>query len=301
MAGPPAPGGLQVNLMPTPPDQPAGVELPPKPLATFRWVATALTVSLVLWSVLKIDAKWSRLVDAPGDMWTLSKLMFSRMEVGKIGELAGKMWESIAIAWLGTVIAALFAVPLSFLAAENLVGRPVAWVIRQVFNLLRAIPEIILALAFIPVFGLKPMAGVLAIGVGSIGTLGKLFYEIIEGINKGPLEAADAVGASRLQRLRWGVLPQVTPEITSFLLYRFEVNIRASAVLGLVGAGGIGSALAQALSFKDFGTAGLGLIIVVLGTIAVDTISGAVRRRIVGGKQSSITPEQIALANSSVR
>lgn len=291
MAGPRPSGGLQVGLMPTPPATPSGVQLPKKPLATFRWIATALAVALVLWSVLKIDAKWSRLVDAPGDMWTLTKVMFSRMEAGKVGELVAKMWESIAIAWLGTVIAAIFAVPLSFLAAENLVGRPVAWITRQVFNLLRAIPEIILALAFIPIFGLRPMAGVLAIGVGSIGTLGKLFYEIIEGIQKGPLEAADAVGASRLQRLRWGVLPQVTPEIASFLLYRFEVNIRASAVLGLVGAGGIGSALAQALSFKDYGTAGLGLIIVVLGTIAVDTISGAVRRRIVAGAPSIIKPD----------
>jgi len=299
MAGPQSPGGLQVGLMPTPPDPPAGVELPSKPVATFRWVATVLAVSLVLWSVLTIDAKWSRLVDAPADMWTLGRVMFSNMEAGKFWELIGKMWESIAIAWLGTVIAALFAVPLSFLAAENLVGRPVAWVTRQVFNLLRAIPEIILALAFIPIFGLKPMAGVLAIAVGSIGTLGKLFYEIIEGIQKGPLEAADAVGASRLQRLRWGVLPQVTPEITSFLLYRFEVNIRASAVLGLVGAGGIGSALAQALSFKDFGTAGLGLIIVVLGTICVDTISGGVRRRIVGGAKTTLTAEAEVVAVST--
>ena len=282
---------LRMNLLPTPSH---GVELPKKPLATFRWVSTALAVALVWWSATGLDAKWSRLLEAPADMWTLGHVMFNSMEVSKIPELLSAMWESIAIAWLGTIIAAIFAVPLSFLAAENLVGKPVAWMTRQVFNLLRAIPEIILALAFIPIFGLRPMAGVLAIGVGSIGTLGKLFYEIIEGINKGPLEAADAVGASRLQRLRWGVLPQVTPEITSFLLYRFEVNIRASAVLGLVGAGGIGSDLAEALKFKDFGTAGLGLIIVVLGTICVDTISGAVRRRIVSGKKTMLDVDQEA-------
>lgn len=286
---------LKVSLMPTPPD---GVELPKKPLATFRWVSTALAVALVLWSALKIDARWSRLVEAPGDMWTLGRVMFSNMEASKITELLGAMWESIAIAWLGTIIAAIFAVPLSFLAAENLVGRPMAWVTRQVFNVLRAIPEIILAVAFIPIFGLRPMAGVLAIGVGSIGTLGKLFYEIIEGINKGPVEAVDAAGATRLQRLRWGVLPQVTPEITSFLLYRFEVNIRASAVLGVVGAGGIGSDLAEALKFKDFGTAGLGLIIVVLGTICVDTVSGAVRRRIVSGKKTSLDVQHEAALTS---
>jgi phosphonate transport system permease protein len=285
---------LRVSLMPTPPE---GVELPDKPRATFRWVSTAIVIALVWWSATGIDAKWSRLLEAPGDMWTLCRVMFSNMEASDIPELVAAMWESIAIAWLGTIIAALFAVPMSFLAAENLVGKPVAWITRQIFNLLRAIPEIILALAFIPIFGLKPMAGVLAIGVGSIGTLGKLFYEIIEGINKGPLEAADAVGASPLQRLRWGVLPQVTPEITSFLLYRFEVNIRASAVLGLVGAGGIGSDLAEALKFKDFGTAGLGLIIVVLGTICVDTVSGAVRRRLVSGKKAMLDVEHEALLN----
>ena len=257
--------------------------LPTKPRSVYRIVATVVVVAIVAWSVLRLDAKWGRLLDAPGDLFTLGRLMFTRMEAADIVPLIGKMWESISIAWMGTIVASIFAVPLSFLAAENLVGRPVAWVIRQVLNVLRAIPEIILALAFIPVFGLTPMAGVLAIGVGSIGTLGKLFYEIIEGIDRGPIEAADAVGASRLQRLRWGVLPQVTPELTSFILYRFEVNIRASAVLGLIGAGGIGSDLAQSLQFKNYGGAGLALIIVIVGTIAVDTVSGFVRRRIVSG------------------
>ena len=261
----------------------SGVELPPKPTPVFRRVALLVAVALVAWSFWNLDARWGRLLDAPGDLWTIAKLMFGRMEASKFTDLLGAMWESIAIAWLGTIIAAIFAVPLSFLAAENLVGKAPAVFVQQVFNLLRAIPEIILAVAFIPIFGLRPMAGVLAIGVGSIGTLGKLFFEIIEGVDKGPIEAADAVGASRLQRLRWGVMPQVLPEMTSFLLYRFEVNIRASAVLGVIGAGGIGSDISQALLFKDWGTAGLGLIIVVVGTIAVDTISGAVRRRIVAG------------------
>lgn len=268
-------------------------ELPRRPTPVFRRVATVLAFLLVTWSVLGLDARWSRLLDAPADLWTIATLMFGRMEASSFGGLVGAMWESIAIAWLGTIIAAVFAVPLSFLAAENLVGRWVAGVTRQVFNLLRAIPEIILALAFIPLFGLRPMAGVLAIGLGSIGTLGKLFFEVIEGIDRGPLEAADAVGANRLQRLRWGVMPQVMPEITSFLLYRFEVNIRASAVLGVIGVGGIGSDISQALLFKDWGTAGLGLIIVVVGTIAVDTVSGAVRRRIVAGRPAAIAdPEQ---------
>jgi phosphonate transport system permease protein len=258
--------------------------LPAKPVDRFKWVFTALVAVIVLWAVTGLDVKWSRLLDAPADMWTLARLMFTQMQWSEVPDLVSAMWQSIAIAWLGTLIAAAFAIPMSFLAAENLVGRPVAWITRQVFNLLRAVPEIILALAFIPLLGLTPMAGVMAIAIGSIGTLGKLFYEILEGVRPGPLEAADSVGATRTQRLRWGVLPQVTPELASFVLYRFEVNIRASAVMGLVGAGGIGADLAQALRFKEYGTAGLGLIIVVVGTIAVDFVSGIVRRRIVGGR-----------------
>ena len=239
---------------------------------------------VVAWSFWQIDAKWERLPQAPADIYTLFRLMFTRMELDDLGGLLAAMAESIAMAWVGTMIATVFALPLAFVAAENLVGRPLAWLVRQVLNLLRAIPDIILALAFIPLFGLSPMAGVMALGIGSIGTLGKLCYEIIEGIQRGPLEAADAAGANSLQRLRWGVIPQVLPELSSFVLYRFEVNIRASAVLGVVGAGGIGTDLSQALQFKEYGIAGLGLIIVVVGTIIVDTISGAVRRRIVAGR-----------------
>lgn len=260
------------------------IELPSKARDTMKLVLSTAFVVLFGWSAISVDLKWSRLIDAPADMYRLATVMFDDMPWGDLGRLSGLMWDSIAMAWIGTLIAAVFAIPLSFLAAENLVGRPLAWVTRQVFNVLRAVPEVILALLFLPVFGLTPMTGVLAIGVGSIGSLGKLFYEIIENIKSGPIEAADAVGASAVQRLRWGVIPQVAPELTSFLLYRFEINIRASAVLGIVGAGGIGGALSGAFDFKEFDLAGLALIVVIVGTITVDTISGAIRRRIVAGR-----------------
>jgi phosphonate transport system permease protein len=267
---------------------PPDVQLPSKGRDTAKIALSAVFVVLIGWSLISIEVKWSRLIEAPGDMYRLFKVMFRDMPWDQLDHLIGLMWDSIAMAWIGTLIAAVFAIPLSFLAAENLVGRPVAWVTRQVFNVLRAVPEVIMALLFVPVFGLTPMAGVLAIGVGSIGSLGKLFYEIIENIQRGPIEAADAGGASGVQRLRWGVIPQVAPELTSFLLYRFEINIRASSVLGLVGAGGIGSALADAIRFNEYGLAGLALIVVIIGTIAVDTVSGAVRHRIVAGRPVEI-------------
>jgi phosphonate transport system permease protein len=193
------------------------------------------------------------------------------------------MWDSIAMAWLGTLIAAVAAVPLGFLAAENLVPRWLSFLFRQLFNILRAIPELILVLTLIPVLGLTKSAGVMAIAIGSVGTLGKLISEIVEGVDRGPIEAADAVGATQLQRLRWGVAPQTMPEIVSFILYRFEINIRVSSVLGVLGVGGIGGILTEALRFKEWGLAGMALIVVVVTTMLIDALSGAVRRRILAG------------------
>jgi phosphonate transport system permease protein len=274
----------------------SAVQLPSRRRDWFRLSLSAAFAVAFVWAVGSVELKWGRLLEAPADMYRLAQAMYRDPPWGELTHLIGKMTDSIAMAWVGTLIGAVFAVPLSFLAAENLVGRPVAWVTRQAFNIIRAVPEIIVALMFVPMFGLTPMAGVLAIGVHSVGSLGKLLYEIIEGIDRGPIEAADAVGAGRLQRLRWAVIPQVAPEISSFILYRFEINIRASAVLGMVGAGGIGNDLVQAVRFKEYGVAGLALIVVVVGTIAVDMISGAIRRRIVRGTGGAVgaaarTPE----------
>jgi phosphonate transport system permease protein len=274
-------------------------EPPVRPVPWTRRIGAAVVVVLLMWSIAGLNIKWSRLVEAPADSWRIAQLMFSNMEAGKIGDLLGQMGDSVAIAWLGTLLAAVVAVPLAFVAAENLAPRFVVWVVRLVFNLLRAVPEVILAIALVPIFGLTEKAGVIAIAIGSVGTLGKLCSEVLESIEPGPVESADAVGATSLERLRWGVLPQSLPEIASFVLYRFEINIRASAVLGVIGAGGIGQALSESVRFKDWGTAGLALIIVVVVTVVIDTISGWVRRRLVsGGKSLAASPEAQALVEN---
>lgn len=264
---------------------------PEKQAEVFRWVLTVVVLALFVWG-LTGDVKWSRLVDAPAAFARIVWLMVRSPDWSVVPELVAEMGVSVAIAWLGTVLASIAAVPLAFLAAENLVGRGPAWVTRQVFNALRAVPELILAVAFIPIFGLTAKAGVMAIAVGSVGTLGKLCYEVIEGLEPGPIEAADAVGADRLQRLRWGVVPQVLPELASFVLYRFEVNIRASAVLGVVGAGGIGSKLSLYFQFKEWDRAGLTLLVVIVSTILIDEISGRIRQRIVVGPDGTDADDQ---------
>jgi phosphonate transport system permease protein len=139
------------------------------------------------------------------------------------------------------------------------------------------------------------VAGALAIGVHSAGTLGKLTAEAIEGIDPGPVEAARATGARGLQVQRWGVAPQVLPELIGFWLYRFEINIRAGAVLGVVGAGGIGFLLDQTIKFGRFPQAGMTIIVVVVATILVDAVSGAVRRRVIEGTGGSPEAGEVIL------
>jgi phosphonate transport system permease protein len=276
---------------------PVGTARPRRPFEMWKWATISVWTLLVVWSIWGLDIKWSRLFDAPADLYRLFELMFTQLSWSDFGRCVRAMWDSIAIAWLGTLIAAIVAVPLALLAAENLVPRWVSFVMRQLFNVLRAVPELILVLALVPVLGLTKTAGIVAIAIGSVGTLGKLCSEVIEAIDRGPIEAADAVGASQLQRLRWAVLPQSIPEIASFVLYRFEINIRVSSVLGVLGVGGIGQLLNNGLEFRAYGLAGMALIVVVVTTIAIDTLSGAVRRRIIAGPQRMLaSPDEPATA-----
>lgn len=252
---------------------------------------------LVAWSAATVGVDARRILDLPGGVATVFHEMFlaQGVEWSYLGESLRYMVESLQIAWVGTVIGAVLSLPLGFFGAKNVSSGLVSNVMRQVLNGIRAFPEIILAIAiFIPIAGLGPVAGALAIGLHSVGTLGKLTAEVVEGIDPGPVEAARATGARPLQVQRWGVLPQVLPEVVAFWLYRFEINIRAAAVLGVVGAGGIGFILQQAISFGRFPRAGMVIIVVVVATILVDTVSGWIRRRIIEGAEAKrVSAEEI--------
>ena len=160
------------------------------------------------------------------------------------------MIETIFLALMGTFFALLVSMPLSFLGARNLMqGSPVGWAIyyavRTLFNVLRSIETLILAVIMAVVVGLGPFAGVMAIVIHSIGAMGKLYSESIESIDPGPIEAITATGANRLQVVLFAVLPQVMPQFLSFTMYRWDINVRLSTVIGLVGGGGIGYILIQ--------------------------------------------------------
>ena len=262
---------------------------PEPPTRAKRNVALVGALALVVWAALTIDIDIDNLLRLPAGVGLVFYRMF--LEDGPdftyLGRSIEAMVESLQIAWVGTVLGAILSLPLGFFAAKNVSSGLVSNMVRQVLNGIRAFPELILAIAiFIPIAGLGPVAGALAVGIHSIGTLGKLTAEVIEGIDAGPVEAARAVGGRSLQVQRWGVLPQVLPEIVAFWLDRFEINIRAAAVLGVVGAGGIGTVLQQTIVFGRFPRAGMAIIVVVVVTILVDTISGWARRRIIEGVEA---------------
>ena len=265
---------------------PTAVRRPERPPALLKRLGWLLGGVLILVSFMAIELRYEALLNLPAGVGQVFYRMFleNGPEWAYLVPALELMLESLQIAWIGTIIGAVVSLPLAFLGARNITSAVVSNVVRQLLNAIRAIPEILVAvIIFIPMVGLGAYAGALAIGIHSIGTLGKLSAEAVEGIDPGPVEAARAAGGGSVQVQRWGVLPQVMPEIVAFWLYRFEINIRASAVLGVLGAGGIGEALVQSLRFARFERAGMCVIVIVVVTILIDYASGWLRRRIIEG------------------
>ena len=189
--------------------------------------------------------------------------------------------KTVEIALLGTTVAAVLALPLGFLSARNVASPPLFYPARAVLNFFRSIDTLVYALVFVAAVGLGPFPGVLAVIAYTTTSLAKLYSEAIEGIERGPVDAIVATGATRLQVLRYGILPQVLPLFLSYVLYRLESNIRAATVLGFVGAGGIGFYLQTYLRIIDYPAASTVLLVTVAMVMVVDAISSRLRDRLV--------------------
>lgn len=188
--------------------------------------------------------------------------------------------DTLAMSIAGTAIAVLASVPLAFLAARNTSPHPVVFhVTRTLLNGLRSVPELIMGIIFVAAVGFGALPGVLALGLHSIGMVGKFFAEAIEHVDEDPVEAADAAGASRLQVLYHAVLPQVLPQFADVSIYRWEYNFRASTVMGMVGAGGIGFELMGSLRIMQYQEVSAILIVILLMVTLVDSLSGHLRKR----------------------
>jgi len=189
--------------------------------------------------------------------------------------------QTLEIAVVGTTLAALLALPLGFLSARNIAAPGVFYGVRGVLNLFRSIDTMVYALFFVAAVGLGPFPGVLAVVVYTAMSLAKLCSEAIEGIDTGPVEAITATGATRLQILRYGVIPQIIPLFISYILYRLETNIRAAAILGFVGAGGIGFYIQTYLRMMNYRAAACVLLILVIMVMAVDFASSQIRKALI--------------------
>ena len=196
--------------------------------------------------------------------------------------LGDVLWQglvTIQIAWVGTLLSLIVALPLSFMAARNAAPSFLLGLLtRFFFNFDRSIDVLIIALIFVAAIGLGPLAGALAIAFHSIGSLGKLFTEAIESTDRGPIEALESVGANRAQVVRWGIVPQVMPYLISYTLYRLELNIRSAVVLGIVGAGGIGFLLLDNIRQFQYQNVSMILVVIIALVLVMDWGSGKLRK-----------------------
>lgn len=251
-----------------------------------KWITIAIIViAIYLWAILGLDEINIKENAIPTMQSMLDGLMNPDLDYiyDPEGEdLLRMLLQTLAIAFLGTFISAILCIPFGFLAAYNITqNKYIAEVNKFILSFIRVFPEIIMALIFIKAVGPGAFAGVLAVGVNSIGMLGKLFSDDIENLDMGATEALKSAGANRFKSIIFAVVPQVLPAYLSFVLYRFEINLRSASILGLIGAGGIGTPLIFALQMRDWNRVAIILIGIIILVITVDMISSYIRKKLV--------------------
>jgi phosphonate transport system permease protein len=191
--------------------------------------------------------------------------------------------ETLMMAYVGTVLGALGAVLLCFMASKNMTRSAyLVFVTRRFMEFSRTVPEIVFALIFVFAFGLGPVAGVLAIAIHTMGALGKLFAEVVENVDMKPVQGVIATGGNWLEKIRFAVIPQVLSNFASYSLLRFEINVRGAAVLGFVGAGGIGETLISAIRKFYYSDVSALLILIILTVMIIDGLTEKLRHSLIG-------------------
>ncbi|WP_408588589.1 phosphonate ABC transporter, permease protein PhnE [Paraburkholderia bannensis] len=244
--------------------------------------------SLALWAIVFVllGAAWQGADMRPLDLLADSSNMgtfargFFPPDFTEWRTYAHEMWVTVAVALWGTVLAIVCAVPFGLMSAHNLAPAWVLHPVRRLMDACRAINEMVFAMLFIVAVGLGPFAGVLALWVHTTGVLAKLFAEAVEAIDPRPAEGVRATGATPLDEIIYGVLPQVMPLWISYALYRFESNVRSAMVVGMVGAGGIGVVLYEEIRSFDYAQTCAVLIMVIAVVTAIDLVSARLRARV---------------------
>jgi len=238
----------------------------------FAWSLASLNINLRLF--------WEGI---PHFLRLLSEMFPPNWAVFTRGRVLWSILEALSMAFLGTFIGAILSFPLALLGAKNITPSPVVRALAKgLMAAERAVPTLIIILLLVVVVGLGPFAGVIAISLGSIGMLGKLFAEAMEDVDPKPLESLTSTGATRLQVIRYAILPQVLPSLVANSLYRFDINLRAALFLGVVGGGGIGFELHMAMNLFRYRDA-LAITVMTLGVVwLAEAISDRLRRQIIG-------------------
>ncbi len=257
-----------------------------------RIVAGAVTAAIIgvaLFALFRLDFSFARLGSGLQQLGTFLGLMIPPSPGNNPLQLAKALAETVAIAFLGTLLAALIAFPLGFLAARNAtINRVVRFVTRRFSDSIRGVDTLIWALIWINVVGLGPFAGVLAIMTADIGSFTKLYSEAIEAVDRKAGEGVASCGGSKFHVIRFGLVPEVMPVIISQTLYFFESNTRSATIIGIVGAGGIGLHLAEMIRTFEWDKVAF-IIIMILVTVAViDFISSRLRLALVGERKAAL-------------
>ena len=266
---------------------PRQVDMPARPAPTLNSVAAFAVMLLLLaggtWSVASLGINPATITDSLGNAVNFVGRMFP-LDFPPPGETAALIAETLAIVFLATLLSVLLSIPLSLAAAGTTTGgRGIQGAARALIVLARAIPDLVLAIVFMRLFGLGAAAGILAMGVHSVGMVAKLYADAIEDLDDGPRQAVESAGSTRRQQV-WVAIPQrLTPQIVATALHRFDINLRTSVLLGYVGVGGIGLAISESLRVLNYqrGMA-LALIVLVL-CIVLEIISGSIRKALLGG------------------
>jgi len=237
---------------------------------------------LLIGGLWRMDASPERIFNGLTKLGWLVALMWPPSPGGVLPELLMSLLESLAMAFLGTVLAVVVALPLALLGAGNVIGNVLLrFSVRRLYDGLRGIDTLIWALIFVAAVGMGPFAGILALAVPDIGTLSKLFSEALESADRRQVEAVRAAGANRVLSVRLGLIPQVAPVMLSQILYTLESNARSSTVLGIVGAGGIGLALADRIRINNWDEVAFIVLLILAMVAAMDFVSRRLRLKII--------------------
>ena len=261
----------------------------PGPERALRWACGLIFLGWLAWVFWLFDITPLRLWNGLSGLGTILVLMVPPSPGELWVEILKGLAESVAMAFLGTFFAALVAVPLGFLGANNMVLNALArFSLRRVFDGFRGVDSLIWALAYVRAVGLGPLAGVFAIFTADFAVLAKLYAEAIENAEKRQVEGITAAGGTRSLAIRFGVLPQVLPVMLAQALYFFESNTRSAAILGVVGAGGIGLQIAERIRVRHWDEVAFIIILMVITVALIDWVSGRIRRRLIGRAEGAI-------------